>query len=146
MKSISYKNIRNYLVESNSNKIFSIKLNNEFIRAYKRGFKKGCRYIVVYVFKNNLSVNRLGITVGKKFGNSVQRNRMKRLIRENYRLFGESLLKGYDIVIAARPSVRTAASPNNRLKAEKVPGYEDVRSDMQKAFISLDILCCENKH
>lgn len=138
MKSISYRKDSAFFKDSD--KVFSIKDNDDFRRMYRRGTKKGCRYIVVYVQRNKLSVNRLGITVGKKFGNSVQRNRMKRLIRENYRIFNKDMIKGYDIVIAARPSVRSAASPNNRLKAESLPNYSDIQSDIKKALVSLDIL------
>ena len=138
MKSISYK--KDGFYKDITGKVFSIKSNDVFRKLYRHGRKKGCRYIVVYVQKNKLSVNRLGITVGKKFGNSVQRNRMKRLIRENYRILNKDIMQGYDIVIAARPSVRSAASPNNRLKAESVPKYSDVQSDIKKALISLDIL------
>ena len=138
MKSISYKKDRFFV--GDSSKLFSIKDNNDFRRLYRQGNKKGCRYVVVYVKENRLGLNRLGITVGKKFGNSVQRNRMKRLIRENYRIFNKEIVQGYDIVIAARPSVRSAASPNNRLKAESVPKYTDIESDLKKAFISLDML------
>jgi len=60
----------------------------------------------LYVMKNDLGINRLGITVGKKFGKSVKRNRMKRLIRENYRLYEEFVKKGYDLVFVARKKMQ----------------------------------------
>lgn len=138
MKSISYK--KDTYILNNRYKLFSIKDNVDFKRLYRQGRKKGSGHIVVYTKENKLGLNRLGITVGKKFGNSVQRNRMKRLIREVYRLYNKDMTQGYDIIIAARPSVRSAASPNNRLKAERVPGYSDIESDFKKAFISLDML------
>jgi len=53
----------------------------------------------LYVMKNDLGINRLGITVGKKFGKSVKRNRMKRLIRENYRLYEEFVKKGMTLFL-----------------------------------------------
>jgi len=118
----------------------SIKLNREFHRVYKRGQRKGGKFVSVYALKNKLSSNRLGITVGKKFGNSVQRNRMKRLIRENYRLIEEKLCCGYDIVVVAGYSVREAASPNNKLKAVYVPSFEEVGTDINKAFVALNIV------
>lgn len=118
----------------------SIKLNREFQRVYKRGQRKGGKVITVYALKNRLGSNRLGITVGKKFGNSVQRNRMKRLIRENYRLIGEKLCCGYDFVVVARCSERSAPSPNCKLKAVYVPSFEEVKKDFEKAFGSLNLI------
>lgn len=118
----------------------SIKLNREFQRVYRRGSRKGGKCVTVYAVKNRLSSNRLGITVGKKFGNSVQRNRMKRLIRENYRLIEEKLCCGYDIVVVARCSERSASSPNRKLRAIYVPSYEEVKKDMDKAFRALNMI------
>ena len=124
----------------------SIKLNREFQRVYKRGQRKGGRFLSVYALKNKLSSNRLGITVGKKFGNSVQRARMKRLIRENYRLIEEKLCFGYDIVVVARSSERTASSPNHKLKAAYVPSYDEIGREIKKTFSALGISGPEEKH
>ena len=56
----------------------------------------------MYIRNNSLNVNRLGISVSKKVGNSVVRHRVTRLIRESFRLNNEVLKKGYDIVVVAR--------------------------------------------
>ena len=56
----------------------------------------------MYVMKNDLNENRLGISVSKKVGNSVVRHRVTRLIRESYRLNCNSFESGYDIVVIAR--------------------------------------------
>lgn len=57
--------------------------------------------MVVFVLKNNesASVNRLGITVSKKMGKAVVRNRQKRHIKEAYRALEDGIVAGYDIVI-----------------------------------------------
>lgn len=123
----------------------SIKLNKEFQRVYKRGQRKGGRFLSVYALKNRLGSNRLGLTVGKKFGNSVQRARMKRLVRENYRLIEEKLCFGYDIVVVARSSERTASSPNHKLKAAYVPDFKEIGKDLTKTFSALGILELKEK-
>jgi ribonuclease P protein component len=56
----------------------------------------------MYVMKNNIAKNRLGIIVSKKVGNSVVRHRITRLIKESYRLHESVLEKGYDIVIVGK--------------------------------------------
>ena len=82
-------------------KIISIKENSDFKRAYYKGKSIVKKRLVLYYRKNRFSFNRLGITVSPKVGNAVIRNRVRRLIKENYRLCGE-LICGYDIVIVAR--------------------------------------------
>lgn len=82
----------------------SLKKNKDFQEVYKNGTSKANRYLVMYVYKNDLSSNRLGISVSKKVGNSVVRHRLTRLIRESYRLHEEMFHSGWDIVIIARKS------------------------------------------
>lgn len=83
-------------------KTVHLKKNYEFVRIYKKGKFFVGKYIVIYVLKNRFGTNRLGITVNKKVGKSVKRNRMKRLIREGYRYFEDYIPKGLDIVFVAR--------------------------------------------
>ena len=91
--------------------IETIKKNYEFRRVYKNGKSIVGRYLVVYYLKNNKTENRIGITASKKVGNSVVRNRVRRLIKETIIKFDDCLLHGYDIVIVAR----VAASKANYL-------------------------------
>lgn len=56
----------------------------------------------MYIMENSTSINRLGISVSKKVGNSVVRHRVKRLIKEAYRLQEVVFNSGLDIVIVAR--------------------------------------------
>ena len=79
----------------------SLKLNHIFRRLYHTaGFADG--YLVLYARKNRNGINRVGITVSKKLGKAVVRNRVRRRIREAYRLNEELFLPGWDIVIVAR--------------------------------------------
>ncbi len=79
-----------------------LKQNREFKRLYARGKSAASPFLVVYCRRARGEKNRLGITVGVKLGNAVVRNRMRRRIREAYRLSEGSFLPGYDIVIVAR--------------------------------------------
>ena len=79
----------------------SLKLNRDFRRAYKGDSAVG-GYTVVYAKKNRYAFNRLGLTVSKAAGKAVVRNRLKRLMRESYRLMEGDIEKGYDFIIVAR--------------------------------------------
>jgi len=80
----------------------SLKENRIFRQLYGKGKKEFSSLFVVYCRENRTEQNRLGITVSKKIGNSVQRNRAKRIIREGYRLSEEKIKTGYDLVFVAR--------------------------------------------
>ena len=77
----------------------------QFDKVYKEGYKYFDDLFVLYVLSNNIREVRIGLTVTKKIGKSVQRNRVKRIIRESIRL-SKGILPGNDIVVIARkPSV-----------------------------------------
>ena len=80
----------------------SLKENRDFRRLYNKGKTTVNSALAVYVRPNRLSKNRLGLTVGTKVGKAVCRNRVRRLIRESYRLQEDVLKTGYDLVIVAR--------------------------------------------
>ena len=80
----------------------SLKKNEQFQFVYKNGKSYANRYLIMYVLENNENINRLGISVSKKVGNSVVRHRVKRLIRESYRLHEEMFNSGLNIVVIAR--------------------------------------------
>ena len=76
-----------------------LKKNYEFKNILTKGKKYTGNYIDIYVKKNNLCENKLGIAVSSKATNSVNRNRIKRLIRENYRIIEEKIDIGNSFVI-----------------------------------------------
>lgn len=81
---------------------YSLKSNSDFNNVYKNGKFRAQQYFVMHVLDNNLDYNRLGISVSKKVGNSVVRHRIKRLVKECYRINEDNFLKGVDIVVVAR--------------------------------------------
>ncbi|WP_037323048.1 ribonuclease P protein component [Ruminococcus sp. NK3A76] len=87
--------------------LFTVRLkeNKGFMRAYKKGSYVSCGMVAVYFFANNAPYSRLGISVSKKIGCAVQRNRAKRIIRAAYRECEQQLPIGYDIVFVARPGI-----------------------------------------
>ncbi|MDR2591139.1 MAG: ribonuclease P protein component, partial [Oscillospiraceae bacterium] len=91
----------------------SLKRNHEFKRLYSKGKSAASKYAVVYCNKNyrtvdNLSKNRLGVTVSTKLGGAVQRNRIRRRLKEIYRINEHLFVSGYDIVIVARTGSKEA--------------------------------------
>ncbi|AZV58978.1 ribonuclease P protein component [Clostridium sp. AWRP] len=82
--------------------VYRIKKNAEFRAVYRRGKSFSNNLLVLYIYRNKKGINRLGISVSKKVGKSVIRNRIKRLIKENFRLNIEDIKVGYDLVFIAR--------------------------------------------
>ncbi|HHY78123.1 MAG TPA: ribonuclease P protein component [Clostridiales bacterium] len=79
-----------------------IKKNFLFKKVYSQGryYAESC--LVLYVLKNDEDINKVGFSVSKTIGKSVKRNRVKRLMRENYRQLSDKIKKGYLMVFAAR--------------------------------------------
>ena len=67
------------------------------------------RDLVLYVCGNGMGKNRIGISVSKKVGNSVVRHRLKRVIKEAYRLNEERFTAGWDLVVIARAGQKEAS-------------------------------------
>ncbi|RQD72643.1 MAG: ribonuclease P protein component [Tindallia sp. MSAO_Bac2] len=86
----------------------TIKKNKEFRVIYQKGKSVANRNLVLYYRKNNLSFTRIGITVSKKVGKSVARNKIKRRLKEILREKGDQLPQGYDLVWIARISCSDA--------------------------------------
>ncbi len=104
-----------------------LKKNDDFRNVYKNGRSKSHPLLILYVKENGTETNRLGVVVSKKVGNSVVRHRIKRLIKENYRLGEESFKKGCDIIFVGRSSAKEA-------------GFYEIRSAMQTLAQRMSIL------
>ena len=86
----------------------SMKKTIDFRNVYGNGKSYANKYIVLYVWKNNGSTNKLGISCSKKIGNSVVRHRFARLVRVAYRLHDDMFNSGLDILVVARACAKEA--------------------------------------
>jgi ribonuclease P protein component len=79
--------------------------SGEFERVYREGSSHASRYLVVYAFPRagDDEEPRLGVSVGRKLGGAVERNKVKRMLREAFWAEAEALSPGHDFVIVARP-------------------------------------------
>lgn len=110
-------------------RINTLKKNYEFKTVMNKGkFYRG-KYITIYINENKEDKNKIGIAISKKLGKANKRNRLKRLIRESYRLQKDNLQKGYNIVFIWN---KKADILNNT--------YKNVSEDMQKLFLKAGIL------
>ena len=93
----------------------TVKLNREFVYAYKKGKKTVSDCIVFHCYKNKKGKNCLGITVTKAVGKAHERNRAKRLIRAAFRECMPTTENSYNIIISAR--AKMAYVPYSRVVA-----------------------------
>ena len=85
-----------------------LRLRRDFARVLGGKCKAADAVLVVYAVRNDLTSSRLGISVGKRLGNSVRRHNVKRRIREAFRKSKADLPGGLDIVCVAKPAAAIA--------------------------------------
>ncbi len=76
--------------------------SEDFARLYATGQRAGDQYLLIFATANALNLNRLGLSISRKHGNAVLRNRKRRLIREAFRGLQHDLPKSYDLVVVPR--------------------------------------------
>ena len=82
----------------------------DFDRVYREGRSHASRHLVLYSFPRADDAGRdprLGVSVGRKVGGAVERNRVKRGLREAFWALAAELPEGYDFVLVARPDAGT---------------------------------------
>lgn len=109
--------------------MLTLKKSHEFQRTLKKGKWVNASLINVYVEKNQTGKNYIGIAVGKKVSkSSVKRNRIKRLIREAYRLNEINLEKGFNIVVIWKTSCGI-----------ELANFHDIKRDLMYSFKRIGI-------
>jgi ribonuclease P protein component len=94
-----------------------VRRSGEYVRAYRRGRRRGGSYVTVHFVPNEVGMVRVGVTVSRKVGNSVIRHRVKRRLLEAFRRAPErERLPAYDLVLHVRPEA--AAAPYAALRQE----------------------------
>ncbi|MBN1856410.1 MAG: ribonuclease P protein component [Dehalococcoidia bacterium] len=104
---------------------WSLTAREQFSSVFREGRAYFGSVVVLRVMKNDLGASRLGLVVGKRVGGAVQRNRVKRWIREVVRV--RALSQGWDIVVIARPSIQGAR-------------YQDVELELQRLLVKASVL------
>ena len=87
----------------------TLKKNYEFHRLYHKGRSAVTPFLVVYARQSRRPGNRIGFTVSNKLGKAVKRNRVRRRLREIYRLHEGRFVPGTELVIVARGRAVTAS-------------------------------------
>lgn len=82
-----------------------LRRKSDFDALYKKGRSVGDKYVVIFCRENGTPINRTAFLASKKVGNSVSRNRARRLMKESYRLSRENIRDGFDLIFIARGTI-----------------------------------------
>lgn len=102
----------------------TIKENYVFRRMYRKGRSSVQGGLVAYCQKNKQGKTRLGVTVSTKLGKAVVRNRVRRQLREIYRLHLHEMKKGYDLILVGR--VKAVHTPYSKLDKQYLRALEEL--------------------
>ena len=106
-----------------------LKKNYEFKNVLSKGKYYGGKYIEAFIKTSNESQNTLGIAISTKICNSVERNHIKRLIRESYYFFEQDIKVGYSIIFLWKKKVDIENAK-----------YENIKNDMNKIFSNAGLI------
>ena len=104
-----------------------IKKNFEYKSILSRGKYFGGQQIEAFIRKEETGVNMLGIAISKKVGNSVERNKVKRLIKENYRLLEKDVNLGYSLVFLWKKKVQVEEASFEQIKEDMINIFKEAQ-------------------
>ncbi|MGD8915479.1 MAG: ribonuclease P protein component [Syntrophobacterales bacterium] len=104
-----------------------LRRRKDFELAFRHGSRRHTKNFAIILRPNGLQFSRLGVTVGKKVGNAVKRNRVKRYLREFFRLHKHKLPPSHDVVIIAKEYAATLA-------------YHDLREELAAVLMGNNCL------
>ncbi|MBL4700271.1 MAG: ribonuclease P protein component [Phycisphaeraceae bacterium] len=93
---------------------------NLFTAVYQQGQRKNCGPILVVATPNQTAFNRMGLSISRKVGNAVKRHRIKRLLREAFRLTQNDLPTGYDMIVIVRPHPTLCLADYQRILSDAI--------------------------
>lgn len=111
------------------NNTIIIKKNYEFKNFFSKGKFYNGKFITMYIHNNNQSLKKLGIAVSKKNGKAYLRNKIKRLIRENYKNLENNIKDGSNILILVKKDINI-----------KEIDFYDIKNDFDKILKKADVL------
>jgi len=97
---------------------------DDFKRVYDLKLRAGDNHLLIFCAANDLQDTRIGLSVSKKNGNAVRRNRIKRLLREAFRLSQHEIPQGLDLILIPRPGAESSV--------------DDYRSSLKSLVTRLD--------
>jgi ribonuclease P protein component len=104
----------------------SLNKNKDFTKIYKKGKFSSGKYLTIYLQHSKKDINRIGITAARKVGKSVKRNRLRRLVKENYRLFEDYIFLGNDFIFMIRQN-------------DILPSFWDIKKEMKYHLRKLSV-------
>lgn len=107
-----------------------IKKNYEFKYFFKKGEYISGKYIEIFIHRNKVDKNKLGIIVSKKVGNSVVRHRIRRLIKESYTTLEKDISSNNNILICWK----------KKIEFDKNLSFFDIKQDLENVFKKANIL------
>lgn len=107
--------------------LYKLKKNYEFARVFRQGKRRPGKHLALHYRCNGLDYNRAGFTTVRHYGNAVERNKMRRWLREAYRHLAPELHSGYDIILMG-------------IRKGEDTDYQAILSDLYKAFRKEKIL------